>query len=143
MYIGHNVLAAFLYVFSIYFLINETRQLYLNGLEYFVSVWNYSDLLPPMLIIVVVTMKLNFFYNTRYEPTTYLATIHSFASFFMWLKFLYFLRIFKDTGYLVRTLTDVIFDMKIFLLILFIVYFGFGEAFLRLSETSEEDYQFL
>lgn len=27
--------------------------------------------------------------------------------------------------------------MKIFLLILFIVYFGFGEAYLRLSEASE------
>jgi hypothetical protein len=33
--------------------------------------------------------------------------------------------------------------MKIFLLILFIVYFGFGEAFLRLSEKSEEDFQFI
>ena len=57
----------------------------------------------------------------------------------MWLKLLYFLRIFKSTGYLVRMVTDVLWGMKTFLLILFIVYFGFSEAFLRVSEASDVD----
>jgi hypothetical protein len=40
-------------------------------------------------------------------------------------------------------LNQVLFDMKIFLLILIIMYLGFGEAFLRLSEGSEPDQQFI
>lgn len=34
-------------------------------------------------------------------------------------------------------LSTVVYDMRIFLFILLIVYMGFGEAFLRLSENSE------
>ena len=138
MWVGHHVLAALLYLFSIYFLANEIRQLYLGGLEYFKSVWNYSDLLPPILIIITLSLKLNTFYNENYEPNNIVYTIHSVATLLIWVKLLYFLRIFRSTGYLVRTLTDVIYDMKVFLFILFIVYFGFGEAFLRLSEKSGE-----
>lgn len=143
MWIGHNVLAAVLYAFSMYFLFNELRQLWVTGFDYLKSVWNYSDLLPPLLIIVIVSLKLNIFYNKEYEPTNFLYTIHSVATLLMWVKLLYFLRIFKSTGYLVRTLTDVIYDMKVFLFILFIVYFGFGEAFLRLSEKSDPEMQFI
>ncbi len=40
-------------------------------------------------------------------------------------------------------LNTVIYDMKIFLLILIIMYLGFGEAFLRLSEGSNEDGKFI
>jgi hypothetical protein len=40
-------------------------------------------------------------------------------------------------------LSEVIADIKIFLLLLGIVLLAFGEAFLRLSETSEESNQFL
>ncbi|CDW75557.1 wd-40 repeat protein [Stylonychia lemnae] len=142
-WIGHNVLAALLYLFSIYFLSNEIRQFYVTGIDYLSSVWNYSDILPPILIIVVVSLKLNTYYNEDYEPNNFIYTVHSVATLLMWIKLLYFLRIFRSTGYLVRTLTDVIYDMKVFLLILFIVYFGFGEAFLRLSEKSDPEMQFI
>lgn len=57
----------------------------------------------------------------------------------MWVKLLYFLRLFNSTGYLVRTLIAVIWDMRIFLLILAIVYCGFGEAFLRLADPMEDE----
>lgn len=41
-------------------------------------------------------------------------------------------------------LTDVVYDIRIFLLILLIMYFGFGEAFLRIAEQStSEDGQFV
>ena len=61
----------------------------------------------------------------------------------MWFKLIYFLRIFKQTGYLVRMLTDVIAEMKVFLLILGIVLLAFGEAFLRLSEMSGDEHAFI
>lgn len=40
-------------------------------------------------------------------------------------------------------LNTVMYDMKVFLLILIIMYFGFGEAFLRLSEASGEESKFI
>jgi hypothetical protein len=63
-------------------------------------------------------------------------SVHSVACLLMWTKLLYFLRIFRLTGYFIRMLTDVMFDMRIFMLILTLVYFAFGEAFLRISEES-------
>ena len=142
MFYGNLTLSAILYFFSIYFLFNESRQIILSGLDYFKSIWNYSDILPPLLIIVIVSLKINLFYNAEFVPTTFVVTIHSLASLLMWAKLLYFLRIFKSTGYLVRMLTDVVWDMKIFLFILAIVYLAFSESFMRLSETSDEEAQF-
>ena len=40
-------------------------------------------------------------------------------------------------------ISTVIWDMKIFLAFLLVVYLGFGEAFLRISQNSEPDYQYL
>ena len=132
-YIGHDILAALNYAFSLYFLQNEMRQLVSSGWEYFASFWNYIDFFPPILIIIVTSLKLNIYYNSNYSGTYFLYTLHAVACMGMWLKLLYFLRIFKQTSYLVRTLTDVIWAMKTFLFILFVVYFAFGDAFLRFS----------
>lgn len=41
-------------------------------------------------------------------------------------------------GYLIRMLNTMIYRVKIFLLVLFIIYLAFGEAFMRLSEGSSE-----
>ncbi len=46
-------------------------------------------------------------------------------------------------GYLIRMILGSLSDMKVFLLILFIVEIGFGEAFLRLSEVSSGKGNFL
>ena len=46
-------------------------------------------------------------------------------------------------GYLIRMILGSFSDMKVFLLILFIVEIGFGEAFLRLSEVSSGKGNFL
>ena len=144
MLVGDKVISAFLYLFSIYFLQNECRQFLSSGLEYLASPWNYADFVPPVFIIVIVTMhlKIRDVYTENIDWGG-LATIHSLASLLMWVKLLYFLRIFKQTGYLIRMLSEVISDMKVFLLILCIVMIAFGEAFLRLSEMSQPDNQFI
>ena len=36
----------------------------------------------------------------------------SFGTLLMWFKFMYFLRIFKNTGYLIRMVLDVVYDMR-------------------------------
>ena len=142
-----------LYGMSFYFLFNECRQLLISGVDYLKSFWNYSDLLPPMLIMVVVSVHINERYNLDFVHSNFIYTVHSLASLLLWAKLIYFLRIFKATGkiymilillgYFVRILTDVVYEMKVFIFFLFTVYLGFGEAFLRFSEASQEDSQFV
>jgi len=55
----------------------------------------------------------------------------------MWLKFLYYLRVWKTTGYLVRMLTEVINEMKIFLLVLGVIVVAFTDAFYSFAVAQE------
>lgn len=57
----------------------------------------------------------------------------------MWLKILYILRIFKETGYLIRAIVEVIYDMRIFLLILFLTAVTFGDSFYKLSMGNTDE----
>jgi hypothetical protein len=50
------------------------------------------------------------------------------STFFMWLKFLYFLRVYESTGYLVRMIMSVIYDMKVFLFLLILTIVAFGDS---------------
>ena len=66
----------------------------------------------------------------------FIDTVHAVTCLLMWLKFLYFLRLFESTSHLVRVIFNMFWEMKKFIGILFIFYMAFGEAFLRLSEKS-------
>ena len=44
---------------SVYFLGVEGYQLYTNGLDYFTSVWNYLDLIPPILLLIFIPLAFN------------------------------------------------------------------------------------
>jgi hypothetical protein len=54
----------------------------------------------------------------------------------IWLKLLYFLRIFKSTGYLIRIIIEVIKDMRSFLLILMLTFIAFGDAFNSINTSN-------
>jgi hypothetical protein len=58
MWVADKVLCALLYVFSVYFLSNEIRQMYHSGWGYLGQMWNYCDFLPSSLIIAIVSIKL-------------------------------------------------------------------------------------
>ena len=57
-------------------------------------------------------------------------------SLILWLKFLYFLRIFKTTGYLIRIIVEVIIDMRNFLLIMLLTIIAFADAFRSISTSN-------
>lgn len=140
---GKLALMILLYIMSLYSLLSEGFQLRRQKIHYFESIWNFLDIILPILIVVVVSHHMREHFDSEYIKPNFLYTVHSISSLFIWIKFLYFLRIFSSTGYLVRMLNTVIWDMKVFLLILLIIYLGFGEAFLRLSEGSTSDAAFI
>ena len=60
----------------------------------------------------------------------------------MWFKFLYFLRIYKSTGYLISMIFEVIKDMRYFFLVLLLTIIAFGDSFLSISYGNKEDDRF-
>ncbi len=71
------------------------------------------------------------------------AIMQATMSLILWLKFLYFLRIFQSSGYLIRIIVEVIVDMRHFLLILFFTIFAFGDALRSISTSNPTEDQFI
>ena len=67
----------------------------------------------------------------------FIDTVHSVACLLMWLKLLYFLRLFDSTSHLIRVILNMIWEMKTFVGVLLIMYMAYGEAFLRLAEKGD------
>ena len=133
------ILCIILFVFIGYFLLIEVKQIFCNKLEYLKSPWNYIDVCTPCLLIAVLVIHL------KKKDTTlpFNATLRSITTLLMWIKLIYFLRLFHKTSYFIRILKDVFYDMRVFLLVLLFIYFGFGEAFKRISEQSNADATFI
>ncbi len=83
--------ALFLLVF--YFLQIEVKQLQNEGINYLKSVWNYLDLIPPIMLTVFLPLAAIGVFDDRGAPTLE-ACMQATMSLILWLKFLYFLRIF-------------------------------------------------
>jgi len=106
-----------IWVFIAYLSINEARQCIISGfLSYISNIWNYMDMSLIVLIVVAEIMIARFRiekFTTKedlaYETYSKVArTLYSFAAIIMWIRFLYFFRIFRNTGYYIRMLVNVI-----------------------------------
>ena len=118
--------------FGVYFLRFEYLQLRQQGTQdiwsYLTTLWNYVDLIPPILIFFVILfdwlegngMALN---NTRY-------TLQAVICFFMWMKIFYFLRMWQRASYFVHTFGEVVMRSMTFLGIYFLLVLCFAITFL-------------
>jgi len=124
-------------IFSTYFLLNEVKQLTESGLSYLLSIWNYIDLIPPIglygLLVLIVMNRFSTDINNAIVPPEIFCSFVAIVTFFMWMKILYFMRIFKKTSYLIRMIVEVVSGMGVFLFVLFIALAAFGNAFYALS----------
>ncbi len=64
-------------------------------------------------------------------------------SLLLWIKFLYFFRVFQSTGYLIRIIIEVVVDMRHFLLIMLLTIVAFGDAMRSISTSELEKDQFI
>jgi hypothetical protein len=71
-----------------------------------------------------------------------IAGMRSFTNFLVWFKLFYFMRIFKNTGYYIRMIVEVMYDMRSFLLILLVSIIAFSDSFLAISMANTEDLRF-
>ena len=131
---------------SVYFLSREVYQMFKKGFSYFADVWNYFDLIPPILLLIFLPLV---FFGTFDEVNgvkknqTLEASIQATCSLLLWLKLLYFLRIYESTGYLIRIIISVCVDMRYFLFILFLTIMAFGDALRAISTSNLPQHQFI
>ena len=65
--------------------------------------------------------------------------LNAISSFFIWFKFLYFFRIFRSFGHLIKTIIEVLVDMKVFLVILSFSILAFSGSFFILAQNNSGD----
>ena len=78
-------------------------------MAYFLSIWNYIDLAPPTFIVLcIIQFWLDPDHGHQSESETVLRAL---ASFFVWMKLLYFFRVYQSFAYLIRMIVEVVKDM--------------------------------
>ena len=134
----NQIFIGFLCFFCLYFINNERRQLMAEGFDYLLSIWNYLDLIPPILLFVFIPLEYIGTFDNG-QNATLEACLQATMSLVLWLKFLYFLRIFEATGYLIKIIIEVFIDMRFFLMILLLTFVAFGDALRSISSVNPPD----
>lgn len=119
-----------LIIYSLYFLHQEKEQLKKQQWSYFTDVWNYADFVPPIIIILIILV--DFFVKDTEEHEGVMKfrySMQAVASFGMWIKVFYFLRIFRQTGFFVNMLLKVMKSSRTFFLLYILILCAFGCSF--------------
>jgi hypothetical protein len=110
--------------------------------DYWKDIWNYFDFIPPIFIITMVFMDQYQIRMNLNETPTQIA-IQAIATLMIWLKFLYFLRIFEATSSLIRMIMQVIYDIRYFLMVLLLTIIAFGDSFKTISNGNDKAGRFV
>ena len=135
-----DVLSALaLFLGATYFLCQEYRQIKKAGWGYLRDIWNYSDIIPPLVILAIILMDV--LDKERNPKIQY--TLAAIACFGMWVKILYFLRIFRQTGFFITMLLRVVSVSRIFFLLYTLMLCTFGCTFYILTASDKRFYSFI
>jgi len=67
----------------------------------------------------------------------------SIATVLLWIRLLYFLRIFDSFNFLIRAISEVVYEMIVFLTILIIIMAAFGDCFKVINNANTPENQFI
>ena len=119
---------------SSYFLMIESKQLKNNGFGYFLVAQNYIEIIPLFFVLWST-----FWASLDGFEISYVFYLEqAVVIFFFWMKILFFMRLFRTTGYLVYSIQAVVDEMKPFMVVLGIVVIAFGYSFLALNYACDQ-----
>lgn len=75
---------------------------------------------------------------TRSDIGSYFLIVGSLASFLIWIKLFYYLRIFRPTSSFIRMIVEMIKDIRVFLLIFFIGVFAFANFYYIIDKGNSD-----
>lgn len=112
---------------AVYFFICEIKQIISDGSEkYLNDIWNWIDVLANAGVIFSVALQAPSVSSTLLQNE--LHWLPAFTTLLLWLQFLFFMRGFRGTGALVRMIVEIGYDIRYFLLIMFLMTMAFSLA---------------
>ena len=124
------VFGSVILIFNVFWAYVEFTQMMFHKSVYFKSFWNLLDLSSVVLNTAVVIME----FSTA--DFAQINRVSSVSVLILYFKIFYFLRIFFETGYLVRMIIEIVKDMRNFVLILLISVFAFANSYYILGRNS-------
>ena len=116
----------------------EVKQMLVNGLEYFSDYWNCID---TVSILCNLTLISSYSYTLIMEneqiDIRLIRTFGAFASFLMWVKIFYWMRLFSSLAYYVKLIQDTIIEMSNFILMVMIICLAFANYYYIVSLNLE------
>lgn len=123
-----DLLAFILVAFSLWYVAREIRKLLVGGfLAYISSGWNILNIVCSSVLCVLIVLE---FMNDHDTKSRDLAAV---VSPFMWIQSFNYLRGFRGTGALVRMIIVILYDIRYFVLIMFIMTVAFTQSFFILD----------
>ena len=126
------IVGAIILMFNCFWAYVEITQMMFHKMDYIFDFWNMLDSSSVCLNITVVIMV---FLEADYHDINRVSSVSVLILYF---KLFYFLRIFFETGYLIRMIIEIIKDMKNFVGVLMIATIAFANSFYILGRNSEE-----
>ena len=126
-----------LYICIIYFTYYEVKQLLRTGLKYLTySTFNAFDVISIVLNVAIIA-KRNWYHDMMSNDT--LGRVASVAVWLMWVKILYWMRLFDSTSFFVRLLSDTVIDSLPFTLMLSFIISAFANALYLLNQNQKRE----
>jgi WD40 repeat protein len=126
-----NMMSVIMMGFSIRYLVYEAAKLWRRGIaEYLASIWNILNFATSCIASIVVFIEIS---TLEEEPTA--RRIAAGATPLVWLQSFNYLRGFRGTGALVRMISQIVVDIKFFMLVMVIITFAFTQSFYMMRDT--------
>lgn len=123
---------------QVFFFIIELIQLKDQGLSYFIG-WNITDFSQFLVFVLIYVIESPVSISFKDEATKYIAHIRFLMVVLTFVKILFFVRIFKDYGFLVQMLIQTFIDLIPFFgsFVIMLVFFSISLATLRMEVDDE------
>jgi len=128
----HKFFLSMMFILTVYFILFEILQFTERRLNYFKKAWNYLDLVTYSLVIVYGILVLSEANPINVRPLASLIILC------MWIKLLYFLRLFLPTLYMINMIIQVFWDMYTFLVVMALAMLSFANSFYIVSINTLE-----
>ena len=124
-----------------YLFLNEYVQ-YKNessSIKYFTQFSNYIDIIPIFFTTLAILLSIIQKFGDQSEDQVYIKYVrysNAIASFFIWFKLLYFFRIFRTFGHLIKMLVEVLNDIQTFAIVTIFSLLMFSGTFFILDQNN-------
>ena len=119
---------------TLYFAYIEIIQMLYLKVEYFKKFWNIIDIISLILNMFCVITDLAGLNSIKHTPVLACSVL------IMWLKLVYFGRMFLSTAWMVRMIINTVVNLKWFILMFYLMVVGFSNSFMIISRIDNLEF---